>query len=570
VISTEAYRKVFYPKELPEIVRVMFLYRYVSLTITSLFYLLANINHSVERKAFIIICIALSSLLLNYLYMKNRNSTAKVKLLVLIETLGNTFILIPSGGLNSPYVWYSLNTILIASIELKRKYAWINLFIYLFGSTWLSYLLFNLDEVSFLSLIKEKSNLILSFTLITLAMQLLAKYLRAIQEEGIKLSQTNYKLTEANHKIKDSLNYIMELYDAVQLFTTLKNKKDLIQLIKEYTRKITKSEMVIFYELTDYKNKIIVKTGQANLCLEERLKLEISEKWSEIINSKTPLQLIIDKRKFIFVPVKSDYMVFGILGIEIISNEESMYQDNIDQLQFLAHLSSIVLERFRLEQVNERLLVSEEQNRIANELHDSALQRLFGISCGMYSLIKNLQETTVTEIEKELNTMQSALDNTMKELRLVIYGLSWKKDGVNNFIADTQKYIEEIKLLNNIEINLNITGTDEILSYPQKKAIYRIICEGISNALHHGRASEIEVILRIETSVTLLQVIDNGIGFNINHLKNNEEQGLGLRNIRYLVNSLNGTIDLQSKPVKGTRLQITLPNNPNFTKGEVV
>ncbi|MGI6227148.1 MAG: sensor histidine kinase, partial [Peptococcales bacterium] len=234
-------------------------------------------------------------------------------------------------------------------------------------------------------------------------------------------------------------------------------------------------------------------------------------------------------------------------------------------------LSSIVLEKFELEKVNEKLLVSQEQNRIANEIHDSALQRLFGLSCGIYTLMKKLDSLAVIQIEEELILMQRSINNILKELRSIIYGLSWKKDGKNNFIEELKNYIEETKRLNNIDISLNIIGDDELLSCLQKKAIYRIISEGISNAIHHGQADKVEVILRIENNITILQVIDNGIGFELNQLDKDREQGLGLKNIEYLVNSLQGFIDLQSMPRKGTKLLINFPNKSlSISEEEVV
>jgi len=102
--------------------RRIFLYRYISLLVTSFFFLVNYTEHPIGKRVFIITSIAASAMILNYLYIRNSGSGVKIKLLVLIETIGNSLLLIPSGGINSPFVWYSLNTIAIASIELKKKW----------------------------------------------------------------------------------------------------------------------------------------------------------------------------------------------------------------------------------------------------------------------------------------------------------------------------------------------------------------------------------------------------------------------------------------------------------------
>ena len=108
---------------------IILIYRFMSLLITSIFYLLNNTEHG--RKLFIIGSISISAVILSYLYLKFENSKKSIVVLLIIETVGNSIILIPSGGINSPFIWYSINTILSTAIFLKGVYVWINLSIYL-------------------------------------------------------------------------------------------------------------------------------------------------------------------------------------------------------------------------------------------------------------------------------------------------------------------------------------------------------------------------------------------------------------------------------------------------------
>ena len=548
--------KISFIREQPDAVKIVLFYRCLTLLIISFFYLAAQSNHSFGGRAFIVVSIAISSIIASYLYMKNSGHTYKIILLLVAETLGNSFILIPSGGINSPYVWYTLNTILIASIELNRKYCWLNLGIYVSVSTWASYFIVNSEKANLISIINKESSIILSLVLITLAIQLLSKYIKKIQNTAESLKEVNDQLISANNKIKESMNYIMELYQAVHLLSTQSSKNDLIELIVHFTQKITKTDNAIFYCFPDHGNKIVIKSNYINKSMEDNIKIRLSD----YANKQMPIELIMEGTSFIAEIVRSNCRTYGALCIDTISIdkryglEEAKYQ-----LRFLAELSSSVLERFELEKVNEQLVISEEQNRIANEIHDSILQKLFSISCGIFGLIENQGLASNREAIKQLNTIKLNINDTIKDLRAAVYGLSWKKEGANIFIIDINKYIDETRKLNNIDIKFDSAGNYEMLSSSQKKALYRIICEGIGNAIRHGKASFIDISLKVENNATLLEINDNGIGFDLKEISKSNKLGLGIRNIYNLVQLLNGKVDLSSIIEKGTCIKILIP-----------
>ena len=440
-----AYKKINFLKKLTEEQQIMFMYRYASLFITSIFYFIAPTNHAIDRKLFIIACIGISSIILNYIYIKNNEDASIIKLLVFIETIGNSIMLIPSGGLNSPYVWYALNTIFIAAVMLERKYCWLSLLTYLVASTWMTYYVFNDKQQNFVDLIKQQSNLIISFILITIAIWLLLRYIKEIKQERIKLLKTNRELIAANHQVKESVNQIMELYQAVHLFSNMKNKNELIGLILEYTKRIIPTDMVVFYNYGKKEN--IIGMAASDVChrISNQLQIKVLEIWQDLENRNSAVQLTIEDKYFLVISVKSSYMTYGILGVEIKPKKESFDQiESMDQIKFLADMSSIVLEKFELEKVNDKLIITEEQNRIANEIHDSVLQRLFSTSIGIYGIMKKLNKANVKAVDADLNLIRESVDHAMKELRAAIYGLSWKKDGTDNFIIDMTNYINEI------------------------------------------------------------------------------------------------------------------------------
>lgn len=547
--------------------KILFIYRYISLFVTSTFFLFDKTEHLIGRKIFIITCLTISGVILSYLYLIYENSHRNILALIFIETIGNSILLIPSGGINSPFIWYTLNTILISSVFLKKRYCWINIFAYILFSSIIIYFGTN-DSLNILKFLKEESNLILSFIMIVVAVQAWSIFIRKIKEKSEKLEDVNIELGLANEMIIQSMDHIKSLYQSVNILSNQGNKEGLINLLFENIKKITKTNIVFYYDISDVDNKMIFDGNKEFI---ESLEKNIKESLANILRHKTPMEIYILNTRFIILTVKSAFGDYGIFGLKIKDDKDSaIYKNNLDQLQFLSELVSVAFERFNLERINERLLITEEQNRIANEIHDSVLQRLFSMSCGTFSLMKKLDEYSKGEIEEELNLIRKMTDLVMKELRSKIYGLSWKKTGNNSFIIDIKKYIEDIRKFNNINIPFTIIGSDELLSNIQKKALYRMICEGIGNAVRHGRASNIIVKLNINSLSSILIIEDDGIGFDMDKVKTDMAKGLGIQNLYQLTESLHGDIQIHSKPQDNTRIEIILPNNMVLMKEEEV
>lgn len=564
-------RKVpFLGKKLEES-QVLFIYRYISLFMTSTFYFLNQPEHSVIKKIFIIGCLAIAAIILSYLYLiienskDSINSDRNIKLLLFIETISNSVLLIPTGGINSPFIWYTLNTILISSVFLKKSYSWIILLTYLFNYSLI--IQFATDgDLDIIKFIREQSNLLLSFIMIIAAVQAWNIFIKRIKDKNKSLEEVNIQLESANHIIIESFDHIKALYQSVNILSNQGNKEGLIKLLFEHVKNITRTDTVFYYDISDDTNRMISDGKNYSL---KSLEENIATNLKDILEYKVPKELCISGTRFIIVTLKSNYADYGVLGLEATDNKESiLYKNNIIQLQFLSELVSTAFERFYLEEINERLLITEEQNRIANEIHDSVLQRLFSMSCGVFSLIKKLKTYSPEEMENELNLIRKTTDTVMKEIRAKIYGLSWKKSGYNSFSIDIKKYIYDIKKFTNVNIPFSIIGSEELLSWKQKKALYRIICEGIGNAVHHGEARNIDVSLDITSPYSVLSIIDDGMGFDTNKVNEDKTKGLGIQNLYQLTEFLHGEIKFDSKLGEGSTIKVRIPNNIVQMKGD--
>lgn len=540
--------------------KLIILYRYLSLLIISFFYLFDDYSVAIKNKFYIIIPLFLSSVILNRLYIYYKESASGMMLLILIETLSNAVILAPSGGIRSPFVWYSLNTILLAAFRLKRKYyCWLILAFYLITSTTINCIVFPINEFGVFEQLRMESNVILSLFMITIIIQILSKHMETIKVINSNLMKSNEQLNIANLKIKTTINQVIDLYQAVHLLRTQNDKKSLIGVITLYTERITNADMIIYFDYL-LEEEMIIRSSKIS---DSKIHL-IDEIFQEIRNRKTtlsdPEEITRGDLCLRLFPVKSTYKTYGILAINAAHNiDSSLYRDNYDQMIFLAGLGAIVLEKFELETVKNRFLIVEEQNRIANELHDSVIQRLFSTSTGIYKLMKTYRNISFEEIDLELSDIQMSIDSIMREIRETIYSLSSEKNGNNSFEGEIRKYVSEVSNLNGVDVILNICGRADQLNIVFKKALYRIICEGIGNAVRHGKATKIEIDLDVSKCSILLNIHDNGIGFNITEIESANKSGLGLKNIRALASMMKGEVRIESIINEGTLISVSVP-----------
>jgi len=557
--------------------KIMFFYRYFSLFITSVFFLANYKQHTTWIAIIVIGGFSISAIILNYLYSINANHKNFIKILVLIETVGNALTLIPTGGLNSPYLWYSLNTVLVTLAFLNFKYCFLNLMIYIIITTKISHILFNNKDISFWSVLANNSNLVLSFILITVVGHLLISLLNTLEEERNKLINVNDQLNLTNKNLKKSIEYIMSINHAVHNLVNQHDEVRLIKLLIEYSIDMTKTNRAFFISLFGQLIDYEVKDRYEEVFLTEECKNIIVNQKDKIINSFTPLNMEVNGKNLIVVEVKSLYQSYGILGVAVEFNDsvdlgdsDILYEELSSRMKLLSELGSIVFERYQLQDTNNRLLINDEQNRIANEVHDTVLQRLFSISCAIQTLLQKQCNTRLSDIQGELIVMKDSLVSSMKELREIVYKLSWRKNGENAFLNDISRYIDEISKLTGVRILFSSSGDQALLSCDMKRILCRITREAVGNAIRHSKCSNINVSIDIDDSSTKVEIKDNGRGFEIN--KDFSSTGLGLKNIYNLINSSGGKIDIASQCGIGTVMSAVIPNNSfkDVIKGEAV
>jgi signal transduction histidine kinase len=195
-----------------------------------------------------------------------------------------------------------------------------------------------------------------------------------------------------------------------------------------------------------------------------------------------------------------------------------------------------------------------EKKRVAQELHDGVLGRMFGVRMNLDSLNKIFDESASHQRISYL----TELKNIEQDIREISHDLNREKSElINNFVAivenlfEDQKKTFKSKLVSSIDSNIKW----EAMSNANKINLYRIIQESLQNINKYAQANSIKVEFKKEIDNLFLQISDDGIGFNVNKAK----KGIGIQNMLSRINECNGTFEIKSKRGEGTIITVTVP-----------
>jgi signal transduction histidine kinase len=196
-----------------------------------------------------------------------------------------------------------------------------------------------------------------------------------------------------------------------------------------------------------------------------------------------------------------------------------------------------------------KISVLEDRDRIARDLHDLVIQRLFATGLqlqGMHRLVDaNVQERIGRAVED--------IDATIRDLRAAIFALH-HQPGHRSLRADVQSLVAEYADSLGFRPRLTCEGPlDTAVPVTVRPQILAAIRESLSNVVRHARATEVAVEVTVAGGEVVTRVIDNGIGLEPGHRQS------GLRNLRERAETLGGTVRLQSNQPRGTILELRAP-----------
>jgi len=261
-----------------------------------------------------------------------------------------------------------------------------------------------------------------------------------------------------------------------------------------------------------------------------------------------------DMRSFLGVPIVAPDGVIGAFYLTEKHGGAAFTDDDEELIGLLAAHAAIAIGKARLHEQTRELSIQAERNRLALDLHDAVSQKLFGLVLSAETAATLLDRdpgAARDQVERLATLAQEALD----ELRSLVFELRPPDLARDGLCGTLRKHVEVLRRLQGRDISLDVD--DGVALDPARDAeVFRIAQEALQNALRHSGAEHIVVRLRREERRAVLEVADDGAGFEPGAVAL-RSRSLGLTSMEERAERLGGELTIDSSPAGTTvRLEV--------------
>lgn len=252
---------------------------------------------------------------------------------------------------------------------------------------------------------------------------------------------------------------------------------------------------------------------------------------------------------------------YALRSIERMTFEEqdcilSMFIDITERKQIEAELA---LSRRRLKSLSQQLIATQESERrhLARELHDEIGQVLTAIKMSL----RRTERVADSSVQNQLRENVEMVDRAIVQVRNLSLSLRPPQLDELGLVAAVHWLVKHQAQLAGFEEQLDV-DLGGVAIWPELETVcFRIAQEALTNAVRHGKASKVQVTLRVKDNELYLSVIDNGIGFDVGDGRERALSGssIGLIGMEERANLVGGRIKIESTPGEGTTVHVWLP-----------
>jgi len=276
-------------------------------------------------------------------------------------------------------------------------------------------------------------------------------------------------------------------------------------------------------------------------------------------------------RSLLAIPLHANYDNFGVLiyGSE---DPDAFNKDDTDLLMAIGTQATIALHNAvlyrNLQEEKDRIVEVEEDARrkLARDLHDGPTQNVSAIAMRM-SYIYRLLERRPEEVPAELKKVEELARRTTKEIRDMLFTLRPLVLESQGLSAALEQLCQKTLETHGQHVSSRVgPDVESVLDSHQQGVIFYIVEEAVGNARKHAEAELISIDIYRQNDVVVVQIADNGVGFDADSVNANYDQrgSLGMVNMRERAELLNGTLSIESAEGQGTRITIVVPLKPSM------
>lgn len=279
-------------------------------------------------------------------------------------------------------------------------------------------------------------------------------------------------------------------------------------------------------------------------------------------------------RSILCIPLRAGFDNYGVLLFG--SDRSDAFTEEHTELltsvgtQATVALQNAVLYENLLNERNRIVEVEEEaRKKLARDLHDGPTQNVAAIAMRM-SIIQRTLERTPEQVPAELKKVEEIARKTTKEIRHMLFTLRPLVLENQGLAAALDQLAEKMKETHTQAVAVRVSKEAErALDGAQQGVIFYIIEEAVGNARKHAQAQLISVTVNRQEDVVVVQIADNGVGFDTGAVEANYDSrgSLGMVNLKERTELLGGTLRIESKLGRGTNITVLVPIRDSVTQG---
>jgi signal transduction histidine kinase len=343
---------------------------------------------------------------------------------------------------------------------------------------------------------------------------------------------------------------------------------DPLQLVIELARDVAQADLVAVALPTDDGNRLLVKAAvgtdsdsvvgvnipvKGSLCGRVMTTGQpLRDAWPQqrpelhtLVSGESALDPVL------VVPLAGSLQVNGVLIAARLRDRAPFTDDDLDMVSGFANQASLALELTDARAVKQRTALADDRDRIAADLHDHVIQRLFAAALTLQSVIKTVG--TGTAANRIVDTIGN-LDETISQIRTTIFqlhrdtgaaesGLRGRVLDVVTEVAPALGFTPTIRFSGPLQSTVRDDLADDLVA---------VLREALSNIARHAQAASAQVTIGVDSQLVLM-VDDDGVGFQPGTRRS------GLANLQTRAERHRGTLNVAENDPTGTRLSWSVP-----------
>ncbi len=256
------------------------------------------------------------------------------------------------------------------------------------------------------------------------------------------------------------------------------------------------------------------------------------------------------------VPLASGENLMGVMSVAT-RTAEPFDERSVQLLTAVGAWAGLSIENARLHSNARRLAILEERDRIGMDLHDGIIQSIYGVGLSLEG-VQHILDKDPQAAQGRINQAIDGLNQAIRDIRAYILDLRPRQLGNEGLLNGVKRLIAEYRANTFSEVNLTEPDTDlKDLPYTQSLVLFHICQEALANAAKHAKAKKVQVAVWTTPDRVLLEIRDDGKGFDVDQMQ--ASIGHGLANMQTRAHTVGGDVDISSAPNEGTTVLVWTP-----------